>query len=188
MALIKLELDYPIENGMSVTFQAPCDCTAVTGINVYYPSVTDDAITTVNKTFTFRDCHLNNLNGIGNLFMAGAYVKAVLDVDNGYAFLQNADNNGLLAGQVTGKILLTNVSVPTTAWVASSEHEDYPYQATIAVEKANSDMIPEVNFGFVDAVAGNFAPITQTVSGGVVIYAKETPSVAMTIPTIILWN
>lgn len=188
MALIKLELDYPIENGLSVTFKAPCNCTAVTGIKVYYPSVTDNEVVTTNKTFTFRDCHLNNLNGLGNLFIAGAYVKAVLDVDNGYAFLQNSDTNGLLENRVTGKIRLTNVTVATTAWVASTEHEDYPRQATIAVENANSDMIPEVNFGFADAVSANFAPIAQTVSGGVIIYAKETPEANTVIPSIILWD
>lgn len=188
MALIKLELDYPIENGTTVTFKAPCDCTSVTGIKVYYPNVTDTEITTANKTFTFRDCHLNNLNGIGNLFMTGAYVKAVLDVDNGYAFLQNADNNGLLEGQITGKVLLTNVSVPTTAWVASAEHKKYPYQATIVAETVTSNMIPEVNFGFADAVAANFAPVAQSVSGGVIIYAKEIPEANTVIPSIILWD
>jgi hypothetical protein len=187
MALIKLELDYPIENGTSVTFQAPCDCTSVTGIKIYYPNVTETEITTANKTFTFRDCHLNNLNGLGNLFMAGAYVKVVLDVDNGYAFLQNSDTNGHLEGQVTGKILLTDVTVATTDWTASTAHEDYPYQATISVEKANSTMIPEVNFGFADAVAAKFAPVVQSVSGGVVIYAKEVPEADMVIPNVILW-
>lgn len=96
MALIKIELDYPLEDGMSLTFKAPCDCTAVTGVKVYYPNVTEDATTTVNKTFSFRDTHLNALTNLGNLFMTGATVKVVVDTENAYAFIQNADTNAYL--------------------------------------------------------------------------------------------
>ena len=195
MAVIKLEIDYPIQDGSPITFKAPCDCTAVTGIKVYYPSLTDSEATTVSKTFEFKDCHLNTLTSLGNLFTTGAYVKAILDVTNGYAFVQNSDTNGYLESKIvalderiTDKILETNVSVATSAWTSSTAHEDYPYQATISITGATSDMIPEVNFSFADAVEGNFAPVAHTVSGGVVIYAKETPTAAITIPTIILWD
>lgn len=101
MALIKIELDYPLEDGMSLTFKAPCDCTAVTGLKVYYPEVTDTTVTTVNKTFEFRDTHLNSLIGVGNLFLTGATVKVVVDTANGYAFIQNADTNAYLENKIS---------------------------------------------------------------------------------------
>lgn len=85
MANIKVELSHGILDGQPVTFVAPCDCTAVTGLKVYYPDGT--------KEFTFRDAHGNNLAGIGNLFAAGSYVKAILNVANGHAYIQNADTN-----------------------------------------------------------------------------------------------
>ena len=49
-------------------------------------------------------------------------------------------------------------------------------------------MVPEVNFSLADAVSGNFASVAQSVTGGVIIYAREAPTLAITIPTIILWD
>ena len=85
MANIKINSPCPLYDGMPVTFKAPCDCTAVTGIVVYYGEE--------GKTFTFRDAHANDLTGIGNLFAAGAYVAVLLDTGNGHAYIQNADTN-----------------------------------------------------------------------------------------------
>lgn len=93
MALIRIDLDYPLEDGMSLTFTAPCDCTAVTGLKVYAPVINDDGVTNGNTTFVFKDAHLNTLTALGNLFMAGATVKVVVDTKNKYAFIQNADTN-----------------------------------------------------------------------------------------------
>ena len=85
MANIKIELSQEIIDGQPVTFVAPCDCTAITGIKVYFPGG--------SKVFTFKDAHGNTLTGLGNLFAAGAYVKAILDVKKGFAYIQNADTN-----------------------------------------------------------------------------------------------
>lgn len=94
MALIKVEMSMPPVDGMDIKFKAPCDCTQITGLLVEYPEG--------SKEFTFRDCHGNNLAGIGNLFGAGAYIKVIVDVGKGYAYLQNADNNGFLNSAVFG--------------------------------------------------------------------------------------
>ena len=94
MALIKVEMSMPPVDGMDIKFKAPCDCTQITGLLVEYPEG--------SKEFTFRDCHGNNLAGIGNLFGAGAYIKVIVDVAKGYAYLQNADNNGFLNSAVFG--------------------------------------------------------------------------------------
>lgn len=94
MATIKLTVD-SVADGQSLTFKAPCDCTAVTGITIG------------STTYTFKDAHGNDLSGMGNLFLTGAYVKVVLDTTNNYAYIQNADTN---------KYLETN-KVPTTRTV-----------------------------------------------------------------------
>lgn len=88
MANIKIELDYELIDGQPVTFAAPCDCTAITGLKVEH--------TGGSKVFTFKDAHGNDLTGLGNLFAAGSYVKAILDIPNGAAYLQNADTNAYL--------------------------------------------------------------------------------------------
>lgn len=95
MANIKVELNHEIIDGQPITFVAPCDCTAVTGLKVYYPGG--------SKVFTFKDAHGNALTGVGNLFSQGAYVKAILDVINGNAYLQNADTNKYLETALAGK-------------------------------------------------------------------------------------
>lgn len=94
MAQIKIELSAPPVDGMDIKFQAPCDCTEITGLLVAYPDGSQE--------FTFRDAHGNNLAGIGNLFSAGAYVKVIVDTSRGYAYIQNADNNSFLASATIG--------------------------------------------------------------------------------------
>lgn len=102
MALIKIEHDNPIYDGMSLTFQAPCDCTEVNGIKIYYPSLTEGSTEIISAEFTFRDALNLDVTGIGNLFQEGAYVKVILDTTNNYAYIQNAANNAYLEKQISG--------------------------------------------------------------------------------------
>lgn len=95
MAKIKVTSKCELYDGMSITFKAPCDCTAITGLNVYYNNTV--------QSFAFRDAHGNDLSTLGNLFSTGVYVKTVLDTRNGFAYLQNADTNGYLESQFSGK-------------------------------------------------------------------------------------
>lgn len=92
MANIKIIVEGPLMDGHKVTFKAPCECFEVEKLNVFY--VKDNA--QVSRLFTMKDTHGNDLTGIGNLFTEGAYVHAILDTVNGFAYLQNADNNGYI--------------------------------------------------------------------------------------------
>ena len=114
---------------------------------------------------------------------ASAHTHAIADVIGLLTALDGKAETGH-----THKIQENNVSVATSAWTDSTAHEDYPYQATISITGATSSMVPEVNFSFADAVSGNFAPVAQSATGGVIIYAKVAPTLAITIPTIIIWN
>lgn len=105
MATIKLTVDSVVD-GQSLTFKAPCDCTAVTGITIG------------STTYTFKDAHGNDLSGMGNLFLTGAYVKVVLDTTNNYAYIQNADTNKYLENnkvpttrKVNGKALSADITL-----------------------------------------------------------------------------
>ena len=95
MAKIKVVLEHPLYNGMVITIGAPCECSAVTGLTVYSDGV--------SKSFAFRDAHGNDLTGLGNLFSEGAYIRAVLDTENGYAYIQNADTNGYIERMLAEK-------------------------------------------------------------------------------------
>ena len=96
MATIKVTLNEPLRDGMEVKFQAPCDCTAVTGLTLTYPT---DAGTTSSRTMVFMDAHGNRLTGVGNLFVEGSYIKVLADTTNNVAYIQNADTNGYLEGE-----------------------------------------------------------------------------------------
>jgi hypothetical protein len=95
MANIRVDLVEEIVDGQSVTFKAPCDCTVLTGLKLYYP--TENGI--ANKLFTLKDAHGKNLTGIGDLFVKDAYVKVVLNTGDSTAYLQNADTNSYLEGR-----------------------------------------------------------------------------------------
>ena len=99
MAKIKLILSEALVDGMDVKFKAPCDCTDVDGLTVHYPTEDDER---ASMNFTFRDAHGKSLTGIGNLFARNAYVKAILNTTNKYAYLQNADNNSFLNDAIIG--------------------------------------------------------------------------------------
>lgn len=104
MDYIKISTPYPVYDGMPVTFVAPCDCNEALGL-------------TVNaKNFVFTDAHGNTLTGIGNVFGAGAYVKVLLDVTNGRAYIQNGDNNSYQQGRI----------VWGTTMVAEGSASSYP--------------------------------------------------------------
>lgn len=102
MANISISVDYPIEDGMNLTFTTPCNCSAVTGLKVSYPVITETTSTTTSKTFAFKDAHNNNLSSTNNLFVQGAIIKVILDVTNGNAYLQNSDTNAYLEGKFSG--------------------------------------------------------------------------------------
>ena len=111
MALIKIELSAPPIDGMDIKFQAPCDCAEATGLLVTYPEGSQE--------FTFRDCHSNNLANLDALFGDGAYVKVMLDVQRGHAYLQNADTNGYLEAKIDTKASFTQI------WENAALHSSY---------------------------------------------------------------
>ena len=92
---IKIDLDYPIQNGSELVFKSPCDYSWVDGLIVYYPEGTE----TVSKEFAFADANVNDLSGLDVLFANGAVVKVILDLDTNMAFVQNADTNAYLEGR-----------------------------------------------------------------------------------------
>ena len=127
MAKIAIKLDHTLLNGETITFTAPCDCTAVDGITVTYPTENPDgSLTERTAEFVFCDAHKNNIAGIGNLFAAGATVKAVLNTDEGAAYLQNADTNAYIEGKFAEVITAINTLTPGKIGAAASSVADIP--------------------------------------------------------------
>lgn len=100
MANIRIDLQ-DLVDGMEVVFQAPADCSQITGLIIYYPSPEDGS--EIYKIFSFTDAHGNDLSSINELFAAGVYVKVILDIVNNHAYIQNADTNGYLENHIQNK-------------------------------------------------------------------------------------
>lgn len=91
-------------------------------------------------------------------------------------------------GAEKARLQYANVPVATSAWAADATYADYPIRAAVALDGALEDMTPEVVFGLVEAISGDFAPVAEPYDGGVYLYAAAVPAAAITIPTIILWK
>ena len=86
------------------------------------------------------------------------------------------------------RLTFTSKSVATSAWLSDSTYTDFPYRAAVACTGVTAAMFAEVVLSPADALSGNIAPVCQTYSGGVYLYAKAVPSAAVTIPAIIVWG
>ena len=93
MANIRVDVNYTISDGAGIVFRSPVDCSAITGLIVYYPA--GDGNTT-SMEFALADAHGNNVGDIDHLFAENVVVKVILDVTTGMAFVQNADTNAYI--------------------------------------------------------------------------------------------
>ena len=100
MANIRIDLEATVINGQALTFKSPADCSQVTGLVIYYP----EGDTTTSKAFKFVDAHGVDVGGgTISLFAENVLVKVVLDIDDGKAYVQNADTNAYLEGKLAEK-------------------------------------------------------------------------------------
>lgn len=77
-----------------------------------------------------------------------------------------------------------NMVVAASDWVASTEFEDFAYEAKIALtDFVNFSSIPQVVFGLTEATSGNYAPICKAGDKGVYIYSKVNTEI--TLPTVV---
>ena len=93
MANIRVDVNYAIKDGSEIVFRSPADCSAITGLIVYY--VADDGAA-ASKEFVLSDAHGHNVGDIDHLFAENAVVKVILDVTAGMAYVQNADTNAYI--------------------------------------------------------------------------------------------
>ena len=100
-----------------------------------------------------------------------------------YAFGLPGTIEKALSGKVES-IVKQNVAVAASSFVSDTTYADYPYKAEITVEGVDSSYIPDVVLNVAEASSGNYASVSKTDTNKVIIYAKEQPADAITIPTI----
>lgn len=102
-------------------------------------------------------------------------------------------NGATLASNITTRTIASNVSVASSAWSSNSTPSSYvdagfSYQATVPISGITTNMIPQVVFDLNDSMSGIFAPVADSVTNGVQIYASDIPENDIIIPTIICFN
>lgn len=149
------------------------------------PGTTDTYTATITYTdsstssYTFQVYNGENGTGTGT-------VKSVSY--NGTVY-NSVDSSGNLAlYDIVSKLSFPNMSVTSNAWSAVSTsagdyYADFPYKANISCLGVTANHYAEVVLSPADAISGNIAPINQTGSNIVTIYAASP--VALTIPQIV---
>lgn len=92
-----------------------------------------------------------------------------------------------LANDAIG-LRFVDVVVQPATFVEDSTYDDFPLRATVALEGVLENMTPEVVLGVSESMSGNFAPVAETYTGGIYLYAASAPEAQITIPTIIAWK
>ena len=73
-----------------------------------------------------------------------------------------------------------NVKIKTTDWVASTEFEDFPYEAKIELtDFVDYTTVPQVVFDIADTMSGNYAPICKSGDKCVYIYGKVQDEITL---------
>lgn len=88
----------------------------------------------------------------------------------------------------TRDITLHDIVITADQWTDISEYDDFPFQYIVPIEGVTTKMTPEITFDVNEVISGNFAPIADTVDGGVRVLAASRPEYTITIPTIIVWK
>lgn len=182
MAYIKLELDHPIQDGESLTFKAPCDCTAATdGIKVYYPAVSDTGSTTTYKTFAIKDAHGNTITTLSDLFKSGAYVKIIVNTTNNYAYIQNADTNKYLEDKFDTKLVAPTSNPTQNKSILCKDTSGNPYWVKPSTVRDNIGAVTKSDTGWLQYDSTTYPSVWYRVANDVVYvrgYSGSTTSLA----------
>ena len=131
-----------------------------------------------------------NLDALSNAVVENqSDIAALEELTEDYPILETdvSTSKTAITNLKAGTLVAKNVAVGTGAWSADSTYASsgYNWRATATVTGATTDHAPIVNFGAVDALSGNFAPVAISTNNGVYIYAKTKPSATITIGSII---
>lgn len=130
--------------------------------------------------------------GTGSLQINGKVIPVGVSLDIGGEHYESTDPITDVIGDVANSnIALTNITVSTTDWVDESAggetptYTDYPYKAEIEATGIDENYSPDVRFSLTQVYSGIYAPVADTDTDKVIIYASEIPANSIVIPAII---
>ena len=118
----------------------------------------------------------------------GALKAGTLPIAAGGTGAVTADAARENLGAQKKRLTFVNTNVAASAWAADETYADYPYRAAIPLTGVTAASFAEVVLSPADAVSGAYAPVCQTYTGGIYLYANAAPGAAVTIPAIVIWG
>lgn len=118
-----------------------------------------------------------------NITLAASDVGAVPTgrTINGKTLNNNIVISTIFENKTVASSLWTTASVPT-AYASAG----FPYRAAVSgLTGVTANMVPQVTFNLTDSMSGIFAPIAESASSAVYIYASKKPNGTITIPSIV---
>lgn len=77
-----------------------------------------------------------------------------------------------------------NVEIQPSAWQADETYSEYPFRAAVTLSGVTENFVPDIVLSPEDALSNVFAPVADSYSGGVYLYANEAPAGIVTVPTV----
>ena len=184
MAIIEHALIHSVRNGEEILFKASCDSSEATGLEITYP--VDEYGTKQTKRFAFVDAHGNNLSNQANLFVTGAYVKAVVDTKNKVAYIQNADTNGYLEEKLAS---IENQQIYTgeisTTWTgdAAPFSQNVTISGLLTEDNPIVDLVPSSDYDVAEREIADYGKLYKmtTAVDTLTVYATEKTTTALNI-------
>ena len=168
MANIRIDLNRAPNDGETISFKAPCDAKAVTGLIIYYPN---DNGETVSQEYTMNDASGSDLGELDNIFSEGAIVKIILDTDVNNAYVQNPDTNTYLEGRFENKAKKEHKHT-------KSDITDFPTSMTPTAHNQDASTITAGTFaGQVVANSSGQTPGTALIRNSRLVSTDTTPTV-----------
>ena len=118
----------------------------------------------------------------------GALKAGTLPIAAGGTGAVTADAARENLGAQKKRLTFVNTNVAASAWAADETYTDYPYRAAIPLTGVTAASFAEVVLSPADAVSGVYAPVCETYTGGIYLYANAAPGAAVTIPAIVIWG
>ena len=114
----------PAVHGEEITIQAPCDCTAVTGVQI------------AGVAFPFYDACGNSVADISGKFAAGSLVRVLIDTANTRATIINR--------AIQSKVFTASA---TTAWTKDATNGGYYQDITVTGIKSTDNPTADIALG-----------------------------------------
>ena len=129
-----------------------------------------------------------------NDFGTEEFIGTVVPVTAQTIYGQNLRDKLRLDVEPKKRMYADNFTIPSADWVeldttasAYAVYSEYPFRYKITCNGITNDMVPEVFFSFKDATSGILAPVAESTTNGVYVYANERPSDTVSVPVIIAW-